>query len=107
MNRWRIPIELEREVLERDTHCVYCRICLLETLPEDKSRKAMGSWEHIINDAMIITRENIARCCRSCNSSKGKNPLVDWMRTSDYCKRRDISAETVADIVKQVLKIRV
>jgi hypothetical protein len=29
MNRWRIPEWLEREVRQRDTDCVYCRVAVL------------------------------------------------------------------------------
>ena len=105
MNRWRIPDWLEREVRKRDTDCVYCRAPLLETPPADRSRKSVATWEHIINDARIVTRENIARCCASCNSSKGTKALSDWI-DSAYCKQRGINAATVADVVKVALVSR-
>jgi hypothetical protein len=60
------------------------------------------SWEHIINDDRIITRENIALCCRSCNSSKGVKPLAAWL-DAPYCKKRNISKDTVAGVVKDAL----
>jgi hypothetical protein len=63
------------------------------------------SWEHIINDDGIITLENIARCCRSCNSSKGVKPLSIWL-DSPYCKKRGINRDTVAAVVKTYLKPR-
>lgn len=59
--------------------------------------------EHIINDAKIITRENIALCCASFNSSKGTKKLSVWLG-SCYCKRRGISTDTVADVVKHALR---
>ena len=102
MNRWRIPDWLEREVRQRDTDCVYCRTPLLETLPADRSRKSVATWEHIVNDARIVTRENIARCCAPCNSSKGTKPLSVWL-ASIYCSRRGIGRDTVADVVKHAL----
>ena len=74
--------------------------CVLALSPT--TRGALPSWEHIVNDARIITRENIALCCRSCNSSKGQRSLADWI-ASPYCKRRGISPETVAEIVKAAL----
>jgi hypothetical protein len=55
-----------------------------------------------VNDARIITRENISLCCRSCNSSKGAKLLEAWLG-SEYCKRRGISRETVAEVVRQAL----
>ena len=61
MNRWGIPDWLEREVRERDR--IYCRVPMLELPERDGSRRTVATWEHIINDAQIITRDNIARCC--------------------------------------------
>ena len=103
MNRWNIPDWLEKEVKERDKACVYCGIQMIEQMPPDGSRKSVATWEHIINDASIITRENIARCCVSCNSSKGTKKLTDWLNSS-YCKKRGINKDTVAEVVKNALK---
>ena len=103
MNRWSIPEWLDLEIRQRDRKCVYCRTPMFESSSLGGSRKFVATWEHIINDARIITRENIARCCASCNSSKGTKELSVWIE-STYCKRRGISRETVADIVKQAFK---
>ena len=96
MNRWNIPDWLEREVIERDPCCVYCGI---EFVPANEARKTKPSWEHIVNDARIVTRENIAICCRSCNASKGAKDLKAWLQ-STYCKRKGINEETVAKVVR-------
>jgi hypothetical protein len=103
LNRWSIPESLEREVRQRDTECVYCRVPMFQSVASG-SREAVATWEHIINDAKIITRENIALCCASCNSSKGTKELSVWLDSS-YCKRRGISRDTVADVVKQALRV--
>ena len=103
MNNWNIPDWLEQEVRARDKICVYCGIEMLEKMPARGSRKTVATWEHIINDATIITRENIARCCASCNSSKGVKKLAAWLQ-SRYCIERGISVDTVADVVKQALR---
>ncbi len=103
MNKWGIPASLEREVRQRDKKCVYCRMQMLESPSADGTRKSVATWEHIINDARIVTRENIARCCASCNSSKGTKKLAVWIESS-YCKRRGIGMDTVADVVKQALR---
>jgi hypothetical protein len=103
MNKWGIPAWLEREVRQRDKECVYCRILMLESPPVGRSRKTVATWEHIINDAKIVTRENIARCCAACNSSKGTKKLSLWIE-SGYCKRRGIGRDTVADVIKQALR---
>jgi 5-methylcytosine-specific restriction endonuclease McrA len=99
MNRWNIPTWLEKEVIERDKHCVYCR----EFFGSRVGKSNLASWEHIINDAKIVTRENIVLCCRSCNSSKGAKTLTAWLESA-YCKRRGISDKSVADIVKKALE---
>ena len=72
-------------------------------MPPCGSRKAVATWEHIVNDASIVSRENIARCCFACNSSKGTKKLSDWMQSS-YCQERGISKETVAEVVKKALE---
>ena len=103
MNRWGIPAWLDEEVRERDKACVYCGVQMIENIPPHGSRKTVATWEHIINDATIVTRENIARCCAACNSSKGTKDLSDWMK-SNYCKKHGINENTVADVVKRALE---
>jgi hypothetical protein len=104
MNRWGIPDWLENEVKSRDRKCVYCGIQMIERMSPVGSRKALATWEHIINDSSIITCENIARCCVSCNSSKGTKKLTDWFQSS-YCKKRGINKDTVAEVVRAALQM--
>jgi len=95
-NRWSIPESLAKEVIERDRSCIYCGAAF------DLADAKLGSrpsWEHIVNDAQIITSENIALCCRSCNSSKGAKLLSIWL-DSPYCKRRGITRDPVAAVVR-------
>jgi hypothetical protein len=99
MNRWRIPEWLERAVIERDSCCVYCGV---KFNAEFTPRRVRPSWEHIVNDASIITLENIARCCVNCNASKGTKNLAEWL-ASAYCKRRGIDRESVAVVIKEAL----
>ena len=98
-NNWNIPGGLETEIRERDKVCVYCGNAFTSV---KVSRKSAASWEHIINDASIITRENIALCCRGCNSSKGQNQLSVWLQ-SKYCHERGITPKSVASIIKQAI----
>jgi len=98
-NNWNIPDWLEKEVRERDKTCVYCDV---EFTPAKVSMKSAASWEHIINDAKIITRENIALCCCGCNASKGQKPLSIWLQ-SKYCKEHGITPYSVAQIIKQAI----
>lgn len=101
-NRWRIPAALEQQVRTRDLDCVYCRTAF--TVPP-ASFGAAPSWEHIVNDAEIITPENIALCCRSCNSSKGAKLLHVWL-DGPYCQRKGVTFDTVASVVRQALGLR-
>ena len=98
-NNWNIPEWLEKEVRERDKKCVYCGV---EFTPAKISAKSTASWEHIINDAKIITRENIVLCCRGCNASKGQKQVSEWLQ-SEYCKERGIGSDTVAPVVKRAI----
>ncbi len=98
-NIWNIPVWLETEVRKRDKVCVYCG---LDFTPAKVSRRSAASWEHIINDAKIITRENIVLCCCGCNASKGQKQLSVWLQ-SKYCKDRGITPGSVAPIIKQAI----
>jgi len=104
MNRWGIPDWLEKEVKNRDKTCVYCGTQMIEQMSPSGLRKAVATWEHIINDATIITRENIARCCAACNSSKGTKSLSDWLQSS-YCRKHGINKDTVAEVVREALRV--
>ncbi len=96
-NRWGIPLEVEKHVLERDSTCVYCGSEFsIET------RKTKASWEHIVNDIRINGTDNIALCCKSCNASKGAKLLSVWLN-GEYCKNKNITPETVAEIVKKAI----
>lgn len=99
MNRWNIPDWLEREVADRDRACVYCGVAFASS---PTNRNARATWEHIVNDARVVTPENIARCCASCNASKGTRDLAEWL-TSPFCRRRGITSETVAAVVRCAL----
>jgi hypothetical protein len=99
MNRWNIPPQLEAEVLARDTCCVYCGVDF--QLPA-LACGARPSWEHIINDARILTDRNIVRCCISCNASKGAKDIRVWLESS-YCERKGITRNSVAQVVKDFL----
>jgi hypothetical protein len=101
LNRWNIPDWLEQEVLVRDIACIYCGVDF--SFPVS-TRGTKPSWEHIVNDARIVTRENIARCCISCNASKGAQELEAWLQ-SKYCKRKCINKASVAQVVRNALSI--
>lgn len=98
-NRWGIPKEVEELVKKRDLSCVYCGISFDNPIFNYKTRP---TWEHIINDIKINGAENIALCCGSCNASKGKKHLSDWLN-SKYCVAKGITKDNVALVVKKQL----
>ena len=103
MNRWGIPKSLEKRIQHRDKKCVYCGVRFSKNVRSNKSKKAFSSWEHIVNDASIITYENIALCCLACNASKGAKRLNEWLESS-YCKKRKINKHTIALTAKKALR---
>lgn len=97
MNNWGIPQDIEDYVRARDLRCIYCNIVF-----NNNERRSAASWEHIINDASIITIDNIALCCIGCNASKGQKKLEDWLN-SDYCKSKGITIHSIAPIAQKYL----
>ncbi|PPE65322.1 HNH endonuclease [Caldimonas caldifontis] len=101
-NRWNIPESLEREVIARDKACVYCSV---RFVANGAVRRERASWEHIVNDARIVTRENIALCCVGCNASKGAKDLELWLG-SNYCRAWGIAPEAAAPVVRDAIRER-
>jgi hypothetical protein len=50
-----------------------------------------------------LRREDLAICCRACNSSRGERRLLDWFK-SDYCVYRNINEHTVAEPITRYLR---
>ena len=98
-NKWGIPSYVEIFVKNRDKSCVYCGVEFMES---NDSRKSKHSWEHIVNDIRINGNDNIALCCISCNASKGAKLIENWFR-SEYCKRKKITSNTVASVIKEAI----
>lgn len=98
-NRWGISREVEELVRDRDRSCVYCRVQFTSSQVSYKSRP---TWEHIINDIKINGPDNITLCCGSCNASKGRKTLKEWLK-SNYCISKGITKNSVAPIVKKFL----
>lgn len=96
VNRWNIPEELEKKVRNRDKFCVYCKVKFKNNFTE------RATFEHIDNDEKNISEENITMCCVSCNTSKGMKNLLNWLE-SPYCKKKNITKDTVADVIQKWL----
>ena len=99
--RWKIPRELASIVIAREDACVYCRR-VFEGASD--SRAALPSWEHIVNDVLLVNNGNIALCCLGCNASKGKKSLEDWLR-SKYCAERGITKQSMAPVATSAVGV--
>lgn len=98
-NRWGISKEVELQVINRDVNCIYCGVSFQN---ESITIKNRPSWEHIINDISLNGVDNIARCCRACNASKGSKPLFLWLN-SNYCSQKGIDKTNIATVAKNHL----
>ena len=98
-NRWGISKNVEELVKRRDISCVYCGISFANPVVTHKTRP---TWEHIVNDIRINGPDNIALCCGSCNASKGRKLLSDWLN-GKYCATKGITRDNVAVVVKEYL----
>ena len=97
--RWKIPRDVALLVLERDQHCVYCRLGF--NFPSGP-RASFPTWEHIVNDLTRVDVANIALCCHGCNASKGAKSLDVWL-DSNYCVERGITRLTMSEVAVQAL----
>lgn len=93
MNSYNIPASIEEKIRSRDKKCVYC----------GKDFEGDETIEHIDNNIQNISVENLAICCRACNASKGQKNISEWLE-SDYCKSKNITTDSVADVIKNALK---
>ena len=102
-----IPDEALAEFAARDVECVYCRKTMIYPYSVN-DRKNSATIEHLNFEAPFhvsegLQMEDIVMCCGSCNSSRGAKTLPAWFE-SRYCIEKNISAETVAEPVKNYLQ---
>jgi hypothetical protein len=106
-NQFGIPRDVETRLRQRFKTCAYCRQPMQEHAgvrgcPKDKVTIEHMNWDGPFYWADGLKEEDLVLCCGSCNSSRGKKTLLEWF-ASDYCKQKGITANTVADEVKQYL----
>lgn len=107
-NRFGIPEEVEQRIRRRDKACVYCHMIMREYSYREATRNGMATIEHFREEGPFywkedLKEEDLAICCHSCNSRRGRRKLVDWFKTS-YCVEKNINEETVATPVKEYLR---
>ena len=108
-NKFRIPKEVELMLRDRDRSCVYCHKETVYPCVGDRQRD-WATIEHFREEGPFywdedLKEEDLAICCGSCNSSRGRKKLLDWFKTA-YCTdpKRNINEETVAGPVKRYIR---
>lgn len=102
-NKYGIPEDNLQKIRERDISCVYCHKLMIDP-KQGGQRKNWATIEHLNFMPPWNNPTTIAMCCWSCNSSRGVKKITDWFK-STYCLERNINIETVADPVKEFIKI--
>ncbi len=99
--KYGISEELCEKIKERDKRCIYCDKEFKEYPYSDKA-----TIEHMDTPSVKNPEEwRVGICCHSCNASrKGKNEDWDTWFESDFCKKRKINKDTVAQFVKDYRK---
>ena len=101
-DKWHVLEEDRITIINRDKRCVYCNEKF-----NSNSSKTKDTVEHIDNKTWKKNPPSvtdIAICCASCNASKSAKKLLDWL-DSTYRKKKNINKDTVADIIKEYIKI--
>ena len=98
-NAYDISFELETFIRRKYKNCIYCGIKLKNS---KKNYHDKATIEHIDNIVRHRTKDNLAMCCNSCNASKGKLPLWNWLRKG-YCIKKDVKTE-MAPIARNFLR---
>lgn len=90
--------ELRKALSESDGRCIYCRKTTL-TVREAKAQNRNRDYYTIEH----FTPKRFGYCCNACNASR-KPPLQKWFKT-DYCLTRNINEKTVAEVVREWVRI--
>ncbi len=109
-NKFGIPADVERAIRTRDKVCVYCRRRMKEYRGRIGNPGDKATIEHLhrhkpfyVDEGLKLTE--VAICCQSCNSSRGRKRLRDWFESA-YCVERKINPGMVKAPVKKYLKTR-
>ena len=99
-----IPEDVLNKIKARDKTCVYCHKVF------NRASDWHGDWatiEHFREDGPFywkegLKEEDLAICCWSCNSSRGKKELLNWFKIP-YCIKNNINKRRVAEPVKKYI----
>jgi hypothetical protein len=92
----------EERIRARDKTCVYCHEKVVDPKLGDFRKRA--TIEHLNHLPPWNNPITVVICCGSCNSSRGKQKLLDWFK-KPYCVDRDtkINLENVAEPVREYI----
>ena len=65
-------------------------------------RKAVATWEHIINDESIVTVTLPDVAPHAIQAREPTNSLIGLV---GYCEKHGINRDSVAEVVKEALKV--
>lgn len=110
--KYGITSEELKFIRNRDKTCVYCHKTF-DIEYKQGDRKDSATIEHLNHrnewDSVKSYHaegkpvpEIIAICCYSCNTSRKDKSLTDWFKR-EYCTSKNISYETVDDVVKRFI----
>jgi hypothetical protein len=113
ITKYGIPQNQLDVIVARDKDCVYCHKIMI--LHDIANRSDSATIEHLnhredwdsvqdFNSKNMPVYPIIAICCWSCNSSRGRKPLLEWFQ-SNYCKKWNISQTTVSKVVRDYINI--
>ncbi|MSR87920.1 MAG: hypothetical protein EXS69_02035 [Candidatus Zambryskibacteria bacterium] len=108
-NTFGIPEEVEQKIRHRDKVCVYCHKTMIYPCV-GINQCDWATIEHFREEGPFywwdgLKEEDLAICCKSCNSSRRRNKLLDWFQ-KPYCTdpKRNINEKTVAEPVKEYIR---
>ena len=101
-NIYGLPEDEVQRVRKRDKTCVYCGKEMVKPV-RGTSTSDWAMIEHLNHFPPWDNPETIAIACGSCNSSRGKKPILVWFE-SGYCREKGINPVTVAQPVLDYIR---
>ena len=103
-NKYGLSEKDELEIRARDKTCVFCHRTMKDYIKTKGTPGDKATIEHLNNDGPFDQKWNVVICCGSCNASKSNKELSAWFKTR-YCIERNINEETVAEPVKEYIRL--
>ena len=101
--KYGMPLADYEKLVKKYKKCVYCQRRLVKRVGSIGPQGKAGTVEHL--DYRGNSGSYVAMCCGSCNSSRGKKPLLEWFEMP-YCAKRNITEKRVHPIVRKYIRDR-